>query len=355
MRVVIAPDKFKGCLSAVDVAAAMAEGVRDADPSAEMRAALGGQWVPCRVVGPLPERMADAGYVRLGDGTAVVEAAAASGLALLDPADRDPMRTTTFGTGQLIAAAVAAGARTILLALGGSGTVDGGMGCVQACGFTVLTTDGEPTSPTDPLCGRDLEHVLMVKHGRGEVTNGVAIVGLCDVTNPLFGPTGAPAVFGPQKGATPDTVRWLDAQLRRLSQPYPDESQRSGAGAAGGLGFAVAAWFRGTLRSGFDVVAEAVRLTDRLRSADLCLTGEGHLDATTIGGKAVAGVGRLCAVASVPCVAVAGSIAPGSLLPDGITRIVSLVDPQTTPEQAKADARRLLRRASAQIVRQMSA
>ncbi len=371
MRVLIAPDKFKGTLTAAEAAAALAEGVHDAAPSAHvdlcpladggdgtadvLLAALGGQRIPCRVVGPLPERSVNASYVRLPDGSAVVEMAAASGLALLRPDDRDPLRTTTFGTGQLIAAAVAAGARRVLVALGGSGTVDGGIGCAQACRFTILTVDGEPTSPTDPLCGRDLERVLMVKHGRGEVTNGVEIIGLCDVINPLIGPTGAARTFGPQKGASADTIDWLENQLQRLAQHHPEDAQHPGGGAAGGLGFAIAAYFGGTLRSGFDAIAEAVSLADRVRQADLCLTGEGQLDATTAGGKVVAGVGRLCAAASVRCIAIAGSIAKGTPLPARITRAVSLVDTTTTSEQAKADARRLLRRACAQVARDWTA
>ena len=367
MRVLVAPDKFRGCLSAAEVAAAMAAGVRDAAPSAEvdvcpvadggdgtadvLQVALGGRRVPCRVVGPLPERSVDASYVRLNDGTAVVEMAAASGLALLGPDDRDPLRTTTFGTGQLIAAAVHAGARRVLLALGGSGTVDGGIGCAQACGFTVLTIDGERTSPTEPLCGRDLERVLMVKRGRGEITNGIDVIGLCDVTNPLCGPTGAARVFGPQKGASAETIEWLDTQLWRLSQYHPDEAQRPGAGAAGGLGFAVAAYFGGTLRSGFDGIAEAVGLADRLRSADLCLTGEGRLDATTADGKAVAGVGQLCAAAGVPCVAIVGSVATDLPRLVGITVALSLVDDAVAPVEAHQKARHLLRQMAGQVVR----
>jgi glycerate kinase len=371
MRVLIAPDKFKGCLSAADVAAAMAEGVRDADPNMEidlcpvadggdgtadvLLAARGGRRVACRVTGPLPERHVDAWFVQLDDGSALVELAAASGLALLAPGDRDPLRTTTFGTGELVAAAVRAGARRVLLALGGSGTVDGGIGCVQACGFTILTTDGEPTSPTDPLCGRDLDRVLMVKHGRGEITNGIEVVAACDVTNPLCGPTGAARVFGPQKGASPAAVDWLDDQLSRLSRHHPDEAALPGAGAAGGMGFAVAAYFGGSLRSGFDLVADAVGLPERLRSADLCLTGEGCLDATTRAGKSVAGVGRLAAAAGVPCVALAGAVPAGTDLPTGILAATAIADRGTPVEESHRDARKLLRMRAAEVVRQWAA
>ena len=367
MRVLIAPDKFKGSLTATEVADAVADGVRDVDPLASvdlcpladggdgtadlLLRAKGGRRVPRTVTGPLPERRVDTGYAELGDGSALVEMAAASGLALLSPGDRDPLRTTTFGTGELIAAAVKAGARKVLLALGGSGTVDGGIGCMQACGFTVLTVDGEPTSPTEPLCGRDLEQVLMVKHGRGEVTNGVDIVALCDVTNPLIGPTGAARTFGPQKGATPQTVQWLDDQLRRLSQHHPDAAALPGAGAAGGLGFAVAAYFGGTLRRGFDVVADAVRLADRLVGIDLCLTGEGRLDASTTDGKVVGGVGRLCLAANVDCIALAGSVQPGIVLPPGIRAATPIADSRTTSEEAYRNARKLLRHHTAAVVR----
>ena len=364
MWVVLCPDKFRDCLPAPGVVAAMADGVRDADPSATVDpcpmadggegtvdAILGhvpGRRVVCHVTGPLPERKVDAAYALLDDGTAVVEVAVASGLALLAPADRDPLRTTTFGTGELIADAVRRGAERVVLALGGSGTVDGGLGCLQACGFTILTVDGEPTSPTDPLCGRDLDRVLMIKRGRGEVTNRVPIVAACDVVNPLCGPTGAARSFGPQKGATPDAVEWLDGQLARLSRDHVDAANRFGSGAAGGLGFAVAAYFAGTLTPGFDVVADAVGLRDRLRSADLCLTGEGRIDATTAGGKAVAGVARLAAAAGVPCVAIAGVVADA---PIELTAAFAIADGPITAERSRADAARLIRRTAGQVVR----
>ena len=361
MRVLIVPDKFKDCLSAPAVATAIAAGVRDANPSAAVDlcpladggegtvdailAHQAGRRVVRRVTGPLPERQVDAAFALLDDGTAVIEMAAASGLALLDPADRDPLRTTTFGTGELIAAAIELGARRVLLGLGGSGTVDAGIGALQACRFTILTVDGEPTSPNDPLCGRDLEAVLMVKRGRGEVTAGVEIVAACDVTAPLCGPAGAARAFGPQKGATPATVDWLDAQMRRLAAAHPDAALLPGAGAAGGFGFAVAAHLGGVLRSGFDLIAELAALDERLRSADLCLTGEGTIDITTRAGKAVAGVAARAAAAGVPCVALAGSVL--AEVP-GITAAFAIND---GPGSALADAPRLLRRAAAHVVR----
>ncbi len=184
MRIVIAPDKFKGCLPAAEVAEAIATGVRAAIPQAiveqspvadggegtlaALLSAGGGKLFSHRVTGPLPEMKVDASYAMLADGvTAVIEMSAASGLSQLRPEDRDPLNTTTFGTGELIVAAIRNGAKRIILGLGGSATIDGGIGCLQACGFTILLGDGEPTSMTEPLCGRDLNRVLKIKHGPG--------------------------------------------------------------------------------------------------------------------------------------------------------------------------------------------
>jgi glycerate kinase len=334
MRVVLAPDKFKGCLPAAAVAEAMAAGVRGVVPGADVDrcpvadggegtvaalvAATGGRVEIRRVTGPLPEMKLDAAFGVLGGGhTAVVEMAAASGLALLRPEDRDPLNTTTFGTGELLLAAASLGVREIILGIGGSATVDAGVGCAQACGLPVILDGGEPVSPTEPLCGRDLDSVLLVKHGRGSPVERLRIVVACDVTNPLYGPDGAAPVFGPQKGATPEQVRRLDDSLRRLAGRLGKtaEANTPGAGAAGGLGFGMLAYFGATLRSGVDIVLDAVRLRERLAGpprADLCLTGEGRLDASSRHGKAPVGVARACRAAGVPCLAVVGSVGEGA-------------------------------------------
>src|SRR5690348_8542604 len=267
MRIVLAPDKFKGSLGAPDVCAAMARGLRAADPSvdidtcpmadggegtvAALVAATGGRLETRRVAGPLPEMRVDATFGVLGDGhTAVIEMAAASGLALLKPEDRNPLNTTTFGTGELLMAAASMGVRQIVLGIGGSATVDGGIGCAQACGLPVILEGGEPVSPTEPLCGRDLESVVLIKHGRGSSIERVRITVACDVSNPLFGPDGAAEIFGPQKGATPQQVRWLDQALHGLAERTGKlaEARTPGAGAAGGLGFAMLAFFGAALR-----------------------------------------------------------------------------------------------------------
>lgn len=345
MRIVIAPDKFKHALSAPQVAVAIAAGIRAAAPDAEIDllpmadggegtvAALvadtGGRLLTRRVTGPLPDMKVDATFGILGDGaTAVIETAAASGLHLLAPQDRNPLNTTTFGTGQLIAAAIREGATRIILGLGGSATNDLGIGCCQACGFTVLRFDGEPTSLTEPLCGRDLPHVLTVKHGRGEVTNGIELIAACDVNSPLLGPTGAAAVFAPQKGATPAVVEQLDAAAAGLvaRNGWTDQASVAGAGAAGGLGFAVNTFFRGSLRPGFSIVADAVRLGDRLAGADLCITGEGRLDESSLSGKTAIGVSRLCRALGVRCLALVGQLAvpPEHLRAEGIDAAIAI-------------------------------
>jgi glycerate 2-kinase len=363
MKIVIAPDKFKGCLSAADVALSIAAGLRrvrgdvqiDICPMADggegtvatMVAATRGRLITRRVTGPLPEMKVDATLGILGDGqTAVIEMAAASGLALLRPEDRNPLNTTTFGTGELIAAAVKEGVRRVILGIGGSATTDGGIGCAQACGFTVLLKDGEQTSMTEPLCGSDLEKVLMIKHGRGEVTNGIDISVACDVTNPLFGPSGAAPVFGPQKGATPDMVRWLDDQLRGLAERTGKlaEAATPGAGAAGGLGFGMMAFFGAKLRSGVDLIADQVKLKDRIAGASLCFTGEGRIDGQSADGKTAAGVARICRDAGVPCVALVGSIGDGAerMHDEGVTAYFSICDRPMGLEEACGDVKRLL-------------
>ena len=278
-------------------------------------AATGGRIERRRVTGPLPEMKVDAAFGVLGDGTtAVIEMAAASGLALLKPEDRNPLNTTTFGTGEL---------------LDGRGNpprhpphpprhrrqrdVRRRHRLRQACGLPIILEGGEPVAMTEPLCGRDLASVVLVKHGRGSPVERVKITVACDVTNPLYGPNGAAPVFGPQKGATPDVVRELDDALRRLAARLGKqaEAETPGAGAAGGLGFGMLAFFGATLRSGFDIVSDATRLRERLAGADLCITGEGRLDASSRGGKTVAGVARLCRSMNVPCVALVGAFGEG--------------------------------------------
>ncbi|HEX4124419.1 MAG TPA: glycerate kinase [Tepidisphaeraceae bacterium] len=363
MKILIAPDKFKGSLSAIEAADAIAAGIRRVWPDAVLDlcpvadggegtvsalvAATGGSIQVRRVTGPLPEMKVDAAFGLLGDGqTAVIEMAAASGLALLRPDQRDPLATTTFGTGELLDAAAILGVRHVLLGIGGSATVDAGIGCAQACGLPIILEAGEPVAMTEPLCGRDIDRVVLVKHGRGEAIEGVRITVACDVNNPLYGPTGAAPVFAPQKGASPQVVRQLDESLRRLALRVgkDDIAHYPGAGAAGGLGFGMMAFFRAELRSGIDIVLDAVRLSDRLTDCDLCITGEGSLDAQSLHGKAPAGVAALCMQKGIPCIALAGRL--GSDLADlkshGILAAYALADGSRPVEECVANAKPLL-------------
>jgi glycerate kinase len=324
MRILICPDKFKGSLTAPDAARAMAEGARRALPQAELDlcpladggegtvaalvAATGGRIVTQRVVGPLPDMQVDAAYGLLEGGRmAVIEMAAASGLALVPPQRRNPLHTTTFGTGQLLLAAAAAGARSIILGLGGSATTDGGVGAAQGAGLSVRLEAG---LATEPLCGRDLDRVTAVHRPVDWPLAGVTITAACDVTNPLFGPQGAAPVYSPQKGADGPTVERLDTSLRRLAERLGllELAQRPGAGAAGGLGFGMLAFFGASLRPGIELVGQAVDLRRRVQRADLVLTGEGKLDEQSLAGKVPAGVAALCRELGKPCLALAGRV-----------------------------------------------
>lgn len=374
MKIVVAPDKFKGSLPADQVAAAIAEGIRRVDPKIEIDqcpladggegfvsalvAATGGRLIARRVTGPLPEMKVEATFGLLGDGqTAVIEMATASGLALLKAEERNPLYTTTFGTGELLNAAIDAGAKKIVLGIGGSATVDGGIGCAQATGHTIILEDGEPVSPTEPLVGADVSRVVLVKRHRGERTDGVEILVACDVENPLYGPTGAATVFGFQKGATPDQVEQLDASLRQLAMRNnkTDVAALPGAGAAGGLGFGMVAFFGASLRRGIDIVMEAVRLRERLRGANLCVTGEGKLDEQTLGGKTVAGVAAVCRQMNVPLIALAGVVDcdEGILRAKGISIASSIMTGGMTVQQSMLDASSLLTAAAARAVKQI--
>jgi glycerate 2-kinase len=392
MKVVIAPDKFKGSLSADDVARAIAEGLTtaprrgsadersdsapprippgnltvDLSPVADggegtvdaLVSATGGRLETRTVTGPLSDMRVDATFGMLGDGeTAVIEMSAASGLALLPPEDRNPMRTTTYGTGELLLAAAQLGAKAIILGIGGSATVDGGIGAAQAVGQPVILDGEGPADIHEPLVGEDLRRVVLIKHARGSPLDRVKITVACDVTNPLFGPAGAARIFGPQKGATPQQVEELDALLQQLATRCGKlaEAQTPGAGAAGGLGFAMLAFFNAQLRPGFDIVADAVRLRERLNGADLCITGEGRLDASSLGGKAAIGVARMCKQLNVPCVAIVGSVDDSDPTErrefDSLfTKILPLYRPPMTLDDAIANASTLIESRAAEAL-----
>jgi glycerate kinase len=326
MKIVIAPDKFKDCLAADGVARAMAAGIDAGRPALErdvcpvsdggegfvaaMSQACGGRLVTRRVTGPRADMKVNATFAVLPDQTAVIEMSSASGIELLDIEDRNPELTTTFGTGELLLAAVDEGCRKIILGIGGSATIDGGIGCCHAAGLPVLLDDGEPTSLTEPLCGGDLLRVARIKSHRGDKLTGVEIVVACDVNNPLYGPNGAARMFGRQKGATDAQIEQFDQNLKQLALRcgMDDIAHRPGAGAAGGLGFGMMAFFGATMQPGAQLVIEATHLRDRLRNADLCITGEGRFDASSLAGKAPVRIAELCRELGVPCIAICGDV-----------------------------------------------
>src|SRR5438094_2243527 len=370
MRIVIAPNAFKGSLSALEAADAIAEGVRAAAPDADLVlvpiadggdgsvaafvVATEGERRSLRVRGPLGDPV-DAGYGVIDTGsTAVIEMAKAAGLALAPPAKRDPRITTTYGVGELLQRAYDEGARHFIVGIGGSATNDGGAGMAQALGYHLLDEHGHELPPG----GLALKQLARI-HAAGVHANWkqAEVDVACDVTNPLTGPSGASAVYGPQKGATPEMVMELDAALKRFAQIIRrdlgvDVEQLPGAGAAGGLGAGLVAFIGARLRPGAEMVMEALRLDDRLAGTQLVITGEGRLDSQTARfGKGPAAVARHARLAGIPVVAIGGSIADETelrLLFDGLE--ATLVEPCSLDE-AIAQARPLLVAASTRVMR----
>jgi glycerate 2-kinase len=370
MKVVIAPDKFKGSLTAAQAAEAMCRGVLAACPGAEVDrvpmadggegtvdalvTATGGQFREASVTGPLGEPVR-ARFGILGDGrTAVIEMAAASGLVLVPPRQRDPRKTSTRGTGELLLAALAMGARRVILGIGGSATNDGGAGMAQALGYRLLDKEGRDLAPGGGDLGR-LDRIDTV--GRNPLLDGLELSIACDVDNPLCGPHGAAAVYGPQKGATPEMVAHLDQQLDHLAQIVERDlaiaiAQLKGAGAAGGLGGGLVAFAGGRLKRGIDLVIEAVGLERRLKGANLCLTGEGALDHSSGFGKTAVGVAHLARGLACPTIALAGSIGPGALatLEQGLAAYFSICPGPISLVEAINRAAELLEQTTRHVV-----
>jgi glycerate 2-kinase len=354
MKILVAPDSFKGSLSAFEAAEAMRRGVLRARPQARVDVcpladggegtasvllrALGGQMQSSRVTGPLG-RPVEALWALLADGrTAVIETAQAAGLTLVPDEDRDPSRTTTYGVGELIRAALDAKVQSIIVGLGGSATVDGGAGMAQALGVDFA-------GATRPVTGGQLGRVYAVDTTRRDPRlSGVDIRGACDVGAPLTGSDGAAPVYGPQKGATEFQVRELDAGLRHLAALLGDPGGHPGDGAAGGLGYGLRVFAGARIVSGIDLVLDAVRFDARLDRCDWVLTGEGRLDGQSARGKVVSGVSRRCRARGVPVVALAGSIGADSdeLRELGLSAWFSICEGPITEREAKQHAAQLL-------------
>ncbi len=358
MKIIIAPDSFKESLPALAVAQAIEEGFREIFPEAEYHllpmadggegtvatlvAATAGKIVAVQVTGPLGDPVA-AFYGVTGDGrTAVIEMAAASGLALVPPALRNPLLTTSRGTGELIRHALDAGLRQFLIGLGGSATNDGGAGMLQALGVKFLDREEREIG----LGGGSLERLARIDPSDIDPRLQQSQINVaCDVDNPLTGAHGASAVFGPQKGATPEMVARLDANLQHFAGLLARDlrlevADRPGAGAAGGMGAALLAFLGADLRPGVEIVSEVVGLAERLVGADLLITGEGRIDGQTVRGKAPLGVARLGQRQGVPVIALAGSLGVDASLVHGcgIDAVFSVLGRVCTLEEALTKA-----------------
>lgn len=328
MKIVIAPDSFKESLSSLEVASEIETGLRRVWPDAtyvkvpmadggegtvqSLVDATGGEIVKVEVCGPMGEPVL-ASYGLLGNGkTAVIEMAEASGLPLVPRDKRNPLQSTTFGTGQLIADALARGVDEIILGIGGSATNDGGAGLAQALGVRFVSFAG--TVIPDLIAGGDLDKVqaadmTTVNPGLANVRISVA----CDVTNPLCGETGASRVYGPQKGATAEMVEQLDRNLAHFAQVIKrsvgaDVADRPGAGAGGGIGAGLMAFTNATLKRGVELVVDATRLEDHMKGAALAFTGEGRVDFQTAFGKTPSGVANAARKHGVPVIAIGGGL-----------------------------------------------
>lgn len=374
LKVLAAPASFKGSLSPTAAAEAIRRGFLRVFPTAQvlvspladggegtvevLTLALGGRTHRAAVTGPLGSETVAAEWASLDGGrTAVIEMAQASGLPLVPPERRDPMVTTTAGTGELIREVLAAGAKTIFVGLGGSATVDGGLGAMRALGAALLDAQGRPVPPG----GRGLLTLDRIDVRRMDPRlRSVEIVVLADVDNPLVGPEGAAVVFGPQKGADPATVACLDrglANFARVAQrdlhPAVDLATLPGGGAAGGLGAALVAFCRARITSGVDYVMEATRLREKVAWCDLVVTGEGQLDGQSRRGKVCSGVARLAREMGKPVVALAGSVRSEAEAVDwlGLDAVLPVPPGPLTLIQAMEGAAGYLEAAAARLAR----
>ncbi|WP_122415188.1 glycerate kinase [Pseudomonas viridiflava] len=371
MKIVIAPDSFKDSLSAQAVADAIASGLAEVWPDAELVKcpmadggegtveavldACEGQWMSAQVSGPLGDSVAAQWGWLAQSRTAIIEMAMASGLQLLTLKQRDACLTSTEGTGQLISAALDAGAQRVILAIGGSATNDGGSGMLSALGARFLDRNDQPL----PRGGRALTDLARIDLSDLDPRlANVRVEIAADVDNPLCGPTGASHIFGPQKGASPDQVLALDAALAHFADHSAltlgrDLRDSPGSGAAGGMGFAAKAYLNASFRAGIEVVADLTGLEQALVGADLVITGEGRFDAQTLRGKTPLGVARVAQRQRVPVIVLAGILGEGyeQLYQHGISAAFALTSGPMDLEQACREAPRLLQERARDVAR----
>ncbi|WP_163335650.1 glycerate kinase [Desulfopila sp. IMCC35008] len=371
MRIVAAPNAFKGSLSAHEAAEAISRGVLRGFPDCEViqvpvadggdglleiaTDALGGEVCDVTVKGPdMQEITSSFGWVR-ENRVAVIEMASASGLAILPEAKRDPTLTTTFGTGELILAALDKGAQRIIVGLGGSATCDGGIGMATSLGYRFLDEAGNALPPI----GKSLQHIVSID--TSDIDQRLAQVvfdGVCDVTNPLTGENGASHVYSPQKGASAEQVLELDEGLSNLADVIKREMGMDirdvpGAGAAGGLGAGLHCFLSARLEKGIDLVLDLVELEKKIQGADLVITGEGQIDFQTRFDKAPAGVARLANRYGIPCIAICGSIGEKihELYETGIISVFSICSGPLSLQEAMDNGAELVEKTAEQVIR----
>ena len=373
MKVVIAPQSFKGSISALNAARAMEEGVRRVVSDVEtvlvpvadggdgtletLVEATGGDIRSATVTGPIGKAVT-AEWGALGDGeTAMIEMARTSGLAILTLDERDPLRATTYGLGEVIREALDAGFRSFIVGIGGSATNDAGAGMAQALSVRLLDEAGNDLPPGGAALA-DLRRIDTSGLDERAVEASFSVA--CDVSNPLTGPEGASAVYGPQKGATPELVPQLDAALKNFAEVVERDIGTSidsvpGAGAAGGLGGGMMAFLGGSLRAGVDIVLDQVGLDEKLEGADLVITGEGQLDFQTVYNKAPIGVAWRAKERGIPVIAISGSLGKGfeDVHAEGIDAVSSIVCAPMTLDEASTRGGELIADAVAEAIRFM--
>ncbi len=373
MKIVIAPDSFKENLTSLEVASEIETGLKRVWPDAEyvkvpmadggegtvqsLVDATGGQIIKCEVTGPLGDKV-QASYGLLGDATiAVIEMAEASGLPLVPKDQRDPLRATTFGTGELIADAINRGVKEIIIGIGGSATNDAGAGFAQALGVRFHNAGGVPI--TEPLGGGRLAEVTAIdKTQANPGLSRVRISVACDVTNPLCGEKGASHVYGKQKGATPEMIEQLDKNLEHFARIikrdlFADIADEPGAGAGGGMGAGLMAFTNATLKRGVELVVSHTGLEKHLKRADLAITGEGRVDSQTAFGKTPSGVAAVARKLGVPVVAIGGGLADDAagVFAHGIDGLETATPNAMPLEEAIGKSRQYLQDAAERVAR----
>jgi glycerate 2-kinase len=363
VKILIAPDKFKGSLTALQVCEAVQQALLKLNPELTIQSiplADGGEgtaelltnhtkgkWVICEVHDPLFRKI-NAGYGISGDGSvAFIEMASASGLQLLKSEDRNPLKTSTFGTGELIADAINRGVKKIMLAIGGSATNDAGIGMAAALGFAFCDKHGDELQPI----GESLEHIFSIDAtNRLPKLQHIEFTVLCDVDNPLYGSNGAVFVFARQKGANEQDVIALDKGLQHFARIVRTQlnisTEFAGAGAAGGMGAGAKVFLNATQQRGIDYIIEALQVKPAIQNADLVITGEGKMDLQTLSGKVVAGVTSIATGLNKPVLAIVGrnELSEVQFKQAGINEVISLVDENTSDETAMKQTEHLIER-----------